>query len=214
MNDQRHQPAILALRVLGDRFEALEADPAPRPSLVPSTARGRIALAIACAVPACVAVAIVVTRGSTPDSGPPQPAIAPPIPPSQAGSASEVYVYDDLAQMQATSDSVVRGTVVAIRPGRTVGGPDEPEGPAAAQEYTIEPTGAIQFNEVVLHVDEWLGGTSTIEAGSEIILEEEAPHAALAPSSQVGDTGVYFVMEKTGIVRASTGSAEAPVASY
>ena len=98
--------------------------------------------------------------------------------------------------MQATSDLVVSGSVVAINPGRTVGGSAAKDGIAAEDEYTPEPTGAIQFNEVVLRVDERLGGTSKVEPGSEIVLEEETPVAALAPSSQVGDSGIYFVMAK------------------
>lgn len=97
--------------------------------------------------------------------------------------------------MQATSDLVVSGTVVAIEPGRTVGGSGGKDAFAAEDEYAV-PTGAIQFNEVVVRVEEWLGGTTTIEPGSEVVLEEETPAAALAPSSQVGDSGVYFVVEK------------------
>lgn len=98
--------------------------------------------------------------------------------------------------MQATSDLVVVGTVVAIEPGRTIGGSGGQDEFAAHDEYTVEPSGAIQLNDVVVRVDGWLGGTSTIEPASEIVLEEEAPAAVLAPSSQIDDSGVYFVMEK------------------
>lgn len=127
-------------------------------------------------------------------SKPQQPTTAAPLP-SQANSTSEVYSYTGLAQMQATSDLVVRGAVTAINPGRTVGGSGGNDAPAAAEEYA-PPSGAIRFSEVVVRVDEWLGGTREIEPGSEIALEEETPVAALAPNSQVGDSGIYFVMEK------------------
>ncbi|MDX6581885.1 MAG: hypothetical protein QOI10_1069 [Solirubrobacterales bacterium] len=163
------------------------------------TGRARLALIASVLVAAGFGYALAAVTQSSGDvetatvTTPQRTAFAPPR--SQAGSIEEVFSYDDLAQMQATSDLVVSGTVTAINPGRTVGGSGGNDGPAAAEEYG-QLTGAIQFNEVVVHVDEWLGGTSEIEPGSEIVLEEEMPVAVLAPSSAVGDSGVYFVMEK------------------
>lgn len=160
---------------------------------------GRSGLAVTALVLAAAAFGYALagaTDSSTNDSESPteetlRRTAAAPLP--QVSSLSEVFSYDSLAQMQATSDLVFSGTVISISPGRTVGGND---GPAAAEEYG-EPTGEIQFNEVSVRVDEWLGGTSELEPGSDVVvLEEEMPTAALAPSSQIGDSGVYFVMEK------------------
>ncbi len=136
---------------------------------------------------------VMATADSTTDN--PSPVTGPP--PSALGSVvSEAMVYDDLAQMQATSDLVVSGTVVAIKPGRTIGGPDGQSDYAPSDEGSTGQLGAIQLNEVSLRVEEWLGGTSKVDSGSQIVLEEEAPTAFLAPSSEIGDSGIYFVLEK------------------
>jgi hypothetical protein len=159
--------------------------------------RWRLALVLACAVPACAAVIAVATAGSSTDSSPPPSTAASPAaaPSAQGKTVSEAYRYHDLAQMQATSDLVISGTVVAIEPGRAIGGSGGKDEFPAEEEYTV-PSGAIRLNDVVVRVDEWLGGTSKTEPGSEIVLEEETPVAALAASSQIGDSGVYFVLEK------------------
>jgi hypothetical protein len=88
----------------------------------------------------------------------------------------EVFSFESLPQMVATSDLVIEGTVQEVEPGRVVG-----EGGAA-----------IRFAHVTLSVDRVLFGR--MEAAS-VALEEyglERGHP-----SRVGDHGVYFLHPKT-----------------
>jgi hypothetical protein len=84
----------------------------------------------------------------------------------------EVFSFESLPQMVATSDLVIEGTVQEVEPGRVVG-----EGDAE-----------IQFAQVTLSVDRVLSGR--MDAAS-VVLEEyglERRHP-----SRVGDHGVYFL---------------------
>jgi hypothetical protein len=99
---------------------------------------------------------------------------------ARVAHAAEVYHFSDLDVMVATSDLVVRASVVAVRDGRVVEEEDE--------EHSL------LFREVSLHVDEVLFGTET----DSVIVEEPGSKAApiivngVEPSA-VGDTGYYFL---------------------
>ncbi|MGH2683386.1 MAG: hypothetical protein ACRDIX_09165 [Actinomycetota bacterium] len=93
-------------------------------------------------------------------------------------SVKEVHYFSDLAQMVATSDAVVQGTVIETEPGRVVGGQDpRPEG-----------DGAIQFLQVTISIDKVLYGS--LPEGS-FLVEEDGYNGV--PPSEVGDRGFYFV---------------------
>lgn len=96
--------------------------------------------------------------------------------PDRRGSLlSEIFHFESLAQLAATSDLVAEGTVVDVREGRVVGPVDAP----------------LQLMEVTLRVDRiWRGSYSS----DEIILEDDGVSAGL---SQVGDHGTYFLHLKT-----------------
>jgi hypothetical protein len=88
----------------------------------------------------------------------------------------EVFSFDSLPQMVATSDLVIEGTVERVEPGRVVG----------------EADGAIQFAQVTISVDRVLVGRKD---DPNVVIEEyglERGHP-----SRVGDHGVYFLHLKT-----------------
>jgi hypothetical protein len=88
----------------------------------------------------------------------------------------EVFSFESLPQMVATSDLVIEGTVQRVEPGRVVGGGDA----------------SIQFGQVTVSVDRVLFGR---RAPANVVLEEyglERGHP-----SRVGDHGVYFLHRKT-----------------
>jgi hypothetical protein len=99
-----------------------------------------------------------------------------------SANASEVYRFDDLDVMVATSDAVVRGTVLSVRPGRTAGGKDAGH--------------AMSFREVVLRVDAVFHGPDLTDT---IVLEEAGAWGGKpvvmnnVRPSKVGDSGVYFL---------------------
>ena len=98
--------------------------------------------------------------------------------------ASELHDFQNLEDMVATSTAVIEGEVVAVEPGRKVGG-----------EH------GIQFEQATILVHQVLAGSVTSES---IVLEIEGwdsdgdrvvhPYA-LAPNRE-GDRGVYFVWQK------------------
>ena len=88
----------------------------------------------------------------------------------------EVFSFQSLPQMLATSDLVIEGTVQEVEPGRVLG-----EGDAA-----------IQFAQATLSVDRVLFGK--VDAAS-VALEEYG--LELGHPSRVGDHGVYFLQQKT-----------------
>jgi hypothetical protein len=87
----------------------------------------------------------------------------------------QVFTFESLPQMVATSDLVIKGSVQTVEPGRVVG----------------EEDAAIQFAQVTLSVDRVLFGS--LDATS--LLVEEYGLEANHPS-QVGDHGVYFLHQK------------------
>jgi hypothetical protein len=88
----------------------------------------------------------------------------------------QLFHFDSLPQMVATSDLVIEGTVQSVEPGRVVGSGEA----------------AIQFAQVTLSVNRPLFGSidSTGVVIEEYGLESSRP-------SQVGDHGVYFLHQKT-----------------
>jgi hypothetical protein len=102
-------------------------------------------------------------------------------PGARVAHAAEVYHFSDLDVMVATSDVVVRASVISVRDGRVVAEEDE--------EHSL------RFREVSLHVDEVLFGSVQTDA---LIVEEPGSRAAplivngVQPSA-VGDTGYYFL---------------------
>ena len=88
----------------------------------------------------------------------------------------EVFSFESLSQMVATSDLVIEGTVQEVEPGRVLG-----EGDAA-----------IQFAQVTLSVDRVL--FARVDAAS-VVLEEYG--LELGHPSRLGDHGVYFLHQKT-----------------
>jgi hypothetical protein len=87
----------------------------------------------------------------------------------------EVFSFESLPQMVATSDLVIEGTVQEVEPGRVVG-----EGDAS-----------IQFAQVTVSVDRVVFGR--MDAAS-VVLEEYG--LQLGHPSRVGDHGVYFLHQK------------------
>jgi len=87
----------------------------------------------------------------------------------------ELFNFESLPQMVATSDLVIEGTVQKVEPGRVVG----------------EGHGAIQFGQVTMSVNRVLFGK--IEP-SRVVLEEYG--LEYGHPSQVGDHGVYFLTQK------------------
>jgi hypothetical protein len=88
----------------------------------------------------------------------------------------EVFSFESLPQMVATSDLVIDGTVRMVEPGRIVGAGDA----------------SIQFAQVTVSVDRVLFGKMDAAL---VVLEEyglERGHP-----SRVGDHGVYFLHQKT-----------------
>ena len=95
---------------------------------------------------------------------------------SQRGTPSrELYRFDSLASMVATSDLVVVGTVRGVRDGRTVGESDS----------------AIQFTEATVSVDDVLRGAPV---GSTVVLEVN--DAADADWLRAGERSVFFLQRK------------------
>ena len=88
----------------------------------------------------------------------------------------EVFSFESLPQMVATSHLVIEGTVLEVEPGRVVG-----DGEAS-----------IQFAQVTVSVDRVLFGR--MDAAS-VVLEEYG--LELGHPSRVGDHGVYFLHQKT-----------------
>lgn len=106
-----------------------------------------------------------------------------------AADAKELYLYDDLAQMQATSDLVIAGHVTSVEPGRIVG----PEGSRPVESGPVDDlAGEIQLYDVEIAVEEWLGGQSEVSDGTTVSAEEDAMFVSL---SEKGDAGVYFLAE-------------------
>ncbi len=91
-----------------------------------------------------------------------------------AAQVREVFQFESLAEMVATSTIVVEAEVESIRPGRVV-----PDG---------SPQG-LQFDEVTLRVSRVFIG-SQVET---VVVEEDG---ALAAKSNPNDAGIYFLMEK------------------
>ena len=91
------------------------------------------------------------------------------------GAMKELFNFESLPQMVATSDLVIEGTVQKVEPGRVVG----------------EGHGAIQFGQVTMSVNRVLFGN--IEP-SRVVLEEYG--LEYGHPSQVGDHGVYFLTQK------------------
>ena len=87
----------------------------------------------------------------------------------------ELFSFESLPQMVASSDLVIEGTVQKVEPGRVVG----------------EGHGAIQFGQVTVSVNRVLFGK--IEP-LRIVLEEYG--LEYGRPSQVGDHGVYFLTQK------------------
>jgi hypothetical protein len=92
------------------------------------------------------------------------------------GAMKEVFSFESLPQMVATSDLVIEGTVQEVEPGRVVG-----EGDAS-----------IQFAQVTVSVDRVVFGR--MDAAS-VVVEEYG--LELGHPSRVGDHGVYFLHQKT-----------------
>lgn len=104
------------------------------------------------------------------------------------------YRFDTLAEVAATADAVIMGTVEAVGPGRELYVCDDPAGvcPQTEENY------AGQLREVTVTVDEQLGGAASV--GGTITLEERgydrrgnAYEIHDAPWSRVGDRGAYFL---------------------
>jgi hypothetical protein len=88
----------------------------------------------------------------------------------------ELFSFESLPQMVATSDLVVEGIVREVEPGRVVGDGDA----------------SIQFAQVTLSVDRVLFGRMV---AASVVLEEYG--LELGNPSRVGDHGVYFLHQKT-----------------
>jgi hypothetical protein len=88
----------------------------------------------------------------------------------------QVFFFQSLSQMVATSDLVLTGTVQKVEPGRVVG----------------EGDGAIEFGQVTLSIDRVLFGRTD---ATTVVLEEYG--LEFGHDSQVGDHGVYFLHQKT-----------------
>jgi len=100
----------------------------------------------------------------------------------------EVYDFESLAQMVATTPVVVEGTVVAMEPGRKIG-----TGDGSTDD------GAIQMYQATLQVSAVLHGPAVPET---IVVEESG---LVLPLLKSGDEGVFFVYAKeadsaTGVV--------------
>lgn len=119
--------------------------------------------------------------------------------PSGGASAVDPYTFDSLAQGVATSDLVVEGTVVAVEPGGYLDGGngseerDADKSEPVAGESSETASGAIELQRVTVSVDQpfWPAGkapevVTVIEGGS------------YAPSSTVGDRGVYLLTRYPG----------------
>jgi hypothetical protein len=91
------------------------------------------------------------------------------------GGMKEVFSFDSLPQMIATSDLVIEGTVQNVEPGRVVGRGDS----------------AIQFGQVTMSVDRLLFGE--LEPSGVVLEEYGLEYGHL---SRVGDHGVYFLTQK------------------
>ena len=88
----------------------------------------------------------------------------------------QLFYFDSLSQMVATSDLVIEGTVQSVEQGRVVGSREA----------------AIQFAQVTLSVNRLLFGNFD---STGIVIEEYGLESSRP--SQVGDHGVYFLHQKT-----------------
>ena len=106
--------------------------------------------------------------------------------------ATPAVRYATLAELAGASDVVVRGEVVDIARGRTVGGQPGDGG---------APVGAVVSRLVTVRVDEVLaGGDGSLAPGGQVVVEEEgwltdgraiALNGARPP--EVGDEGIWFL---------------------
>jgi hypothetical protein len=92
------------------------------------------------------------------------------------GAMKELFSFESLPQMVATSDLVIEGIVREVEPGRVVGDGDA----------------SIQFAQVTLSVDRVLFGRMV---AASVVLEEYGLELGHPP--RVGDHGVYFLHQKT-----------------
>lgn len=111
--------------------------------------------------------------------------------PEENAHAKEVYSFDDVATMTATSHLVVLGTVVSVGPGRIVG---------------EEADGAIQLRSVGIEVLDFLHQRKTTILPRLLTIEEEGWDAQGrgytvngVEWSQVGDYGYFFLRKSDGV---------------
>lgn len=108
------------------------------------------------------------------------------IPVDRSSSAKEIFSFDSLPQLLATSDLVVLATVDSIGVGR-VEGDGHLEGPPPEGESEVEASGGLQLYDVDLNVERTLYGR---DVPSTISIEEDG---VLVSPWHVGDRGVYFI---------------------
>ncbi len=134
------------------------------------------------------AIAFVLLR---PDDADDDPAAVAPI----VVESSTRHRFTELEQMVTASDLVLRGTVLAVEPGRLFGGVD-PSGDASDQ--------GVRSQVVTLRVDDVLASVDPVTdpaPGTVVLVEEEATLADGTPlrvdgarPARTGDEGIWFLV--------------------
>lgn len=164
-------------------------------------AAGLGAAAFVCAITVVVVGSMVLSGGGGPapaGSGSGKKPVAGSAPPSSdrsTGTAREVFNFDSIAEMVATSDLVVEGTVTAVRPGRVL----EVDGGHTFQFTDVDVAikevlaGGQADTRISLEIDQGLFprlGTSEVwpKVGADyfLFLHEKADNGRLRPTSSNG----------------------------
>lgn len=106
-----------------------------------------------------------------------------------AAHAAEIYTFDTLPEMLATSDAAIEATVTDIRPGHVV------------EQEPGDMEGRVEFQDLVLRVDQvhYLKGTLDLQVSDEVLLSQLARESGNAvvinnvQPEQIGDSGFYFL---------------------
>jgi hypothetical protein len=152
-------------------------------------ARDRTAVRTAIIVVAVLVVAVLIylymflNRGDTDSAFPPQP--------ENVAYGDEAVVYDDLGTMTASSDLVVRGTVLGAAPGRT-------------HEFPVEEGGPETDRNLAVRVDEVVYNRHGVRVPTRILVIEgwwsggEGFAWEGMPWSQEGDSGYFYLVAEKG----------------
>lgn len=117
--------------------------------------------------------------------------------PAMSGEAREVYTFDSLAQLMATADLTVEGSVRAIEKGKVVGAGDI-DGEPPKGESAVEASGGLQLYDITLHVADMVyarSDTGSPEPGDDLTLAEDL---VLVAPFKVGEHGYYFLQDRPG----------------